>query len=319
MPVRVADVGEQVEDLGLDRDVERGDRLVQDQHARLGGERAGDRDALALAAGQRPRQGGRSAGRRGRPASASSATRRRARRPGRARWSRSTSSIEAPAGLARVEAGCTGPGRRSAPRGRAAAARTPCGPACERSRPQARDRAGRRPLQPDEHARQRRLAGARLADDRQRPPSASVNDRSSTATISPSRRPGRAGGTPCAGDRLPGRRQPTDPASREMARSAPWTSSARRQRTRPAVQPAQRLRPGHAFRSSQCGHAVRERAARAGASNAEQRAAGYRGQSPAMGPSMSGPGGQQRGGVGVQRAGVQATRSPAPPRSGRRT
>ena len=45
-------VGEQVQHLGLDRDVERGDRLVADDHPRLRGERPGDRDPLALAARQ---------------------------------------------------------------------------------------------------------------------------------------------------------------------------------------------------------------------------------------------------------------------------
>ena len=53
----VADVGEQVQHLGLDRDVQRGHRLVQDQHLGLGRQRAGDRHPLALPAGQRPRQG----------------------------------------------------------------------------------------------------------------------------------------------------------------------------------------------------------------------------------------------------------------------
>ena len=43
---------EQVEDLRLHGDVERGDRLVADDQLRLGGHGAGDRDALALAAGE---------------------------------------------------------------------------------------------------------------------------------------------------------------------------------------------------------------------------------------------------------------------------
>ena len=43
---------EQVEDLRLDRDVERGDGLVGDDELRLQRERAGDPDALALAAGE---------------------------------------------------------------------------------------------------------------------------------------------------------------------------------------------------------------------------------------------------------------------------
>ena len=42
-------VHEQVQDLGLDRDVERRDRLVGDHDARLQDHRAGNRDALALA------------------------------------------------------------------------------------------------------------------------------------------------------------------------------------------------------------------------------------------------------------------------------
>ena len=43
---------EQVDDLRLDRHVQRGDRLVGDDQLRLQGERAGDADALALAAGE---------------------------------------------------------------------------------------------------------------------------------------------------------------------------------------------------------------------------------------------------------------------------
>ena len=59
--VRDEDVGEpelaleplhQVEDLGLDRDVERRDRLVGDDQLRLERESARDADALALAAGE---------------------------------------------------------------------------------------------------------------------------------------------------------------------------------------------------------------------------------------------------------------------------
>ncbi len=52
----VADVGEQVEDLGLDRHVQRGDRFVKDQDRRLGRQGAGDRDPLPLATRQRPGQ-----------------------------------------------------------------------------------------------------------------------------------------------------------------------------------------------------------------------------------------------------------------------
>ena len=45
-------VFEQVDDLGLDRDVERRDRLVGDDEIGVGRERAGDADALPLAAGE---------------------------------------------------------------------------------------------------------------------------------------------------------------------------------------------------------------------------------------------------------------------------
>ena len=49
-PELALEVLEQVEDLGLDRDVERGHRLVADDEVRLEDQRAGDADALALAA-----------------------------------------------------------------------------------------------------------------------------------------------------------------------------------------------------------------------------------------------------------------------------
>jgi len=48
----VADVGEQVQHLGLDGHIQRGDGLVEDQDRRLCRQRPGDRDALALAARQ---------------------------------------------------------------------------------------------------------------------------------------------------------------------------------------------------------------------------------------------------------------------------
>ncbi len=51
-PESGAQVGQEVEDLGLDRHVERRDRLVADDELRLDGERPGDADALALAAGE---------------------------------------------------------------------------------------------------------------------------------------------------------------------------------------------------------------------------------------------------------------------------
>ena len=59
---------QQVDDLRLDRDVERGDRLVADDQLGLDRERAGDADALALAAGELVRIALRVLGRAGRPA-----------------------------------------------------------------------------------------------------------------------------------------------------------------------------------------------------------------------------------------------------------
>ena len=45
-------VTQQVEDLGLHRDVQRGDRLVADQQLRFAHQGAGDADPLALTAGE---------------------------------------------------------------------------------------------------------------------------------------------------------------------------------------------------------------------------------------------------------------------------
>jgi hypothetical protein len=51
-PQALAQRLEQVDDLRLDRDVERRDRLVADDEVGLDRERAGDADALALAAAE---------------------------------------------------------------------------------------------------------------------------------------------------------------------------------------------------------------------------------------------------------------------------
>ena len=55
-PELALQVLEQVEDLRLHRDVERRDRLVADDQLRVDGERAGDADALPLAAGELVRE-----------------------------------------------------------------------------------------------------------------------------------------------------------------------------------------------------------------------------------------------------------------------
>ena len=52
MPSRLLDFVQQFEHLRLHGNVERGDRLVRDQHVGIECQRAGDRDALALAAGE---------------------------------------------------------------------------------------------------------------------------------------------------------------------------------------------------------------------------------------------------------------------------
>ncbi len=63
MPELVLEIAEQVDDGGLHRDVERGDRLVGDDQFRLAGECAGERDALALAAGELVRHAAQDVGR----------------------------------------------------------------------------------------------------------------------------------------------------------------------------------------------------------------------------------------------------------------
>ena len=56
-------VHQQVQDLRLNRDIKRRDRLVQDQQGGVEGQRAGDADALALAPGQFMRKPRRLSGR----------------------------------------------------------------------------------------------------------------------------------------------------------------------------------------------------------------------------------------------------------------
>ena len=55
-PELALEIEQQVEDLALDRDVERGDRLVAQHQLRTQRDRAGDADALALAAGELERE-----------------------------------------------------------------------------------------------------------------------------------------------------------------------------------------------------------------------------------------------------------------------
>ena len=233
----LADVGEQVEDLRLDRDVERGDGLVEDDHARLGRERAGDRDALALAARQRARQRARLA--LVEPDELAQLAHARARRSAssRLRCRRSTSSIACSARLARVEArvrvleddlhlaAAAAALARRARRHRAVAAA-------------GGDRAGGRRGQPDEHPRDVVLPEPGLADDRQRAAlGGTVRSTPSTATdvavlLAQARRPR-------------GPRSGTVPStSSQLARAAPprARSAPRRRRARASGGRASRQR-----------------------------------------------------------------------------
>ena len=83
---------QQVDDLRLHRNVERRHRLVADQDARLHRDSAGNRDALALAAGERARIAGHVIGIEPDQLRRISATRsRRAAAVGSSRWTRSPS------------------------------------------------------------------------------------------------------------------------------------------------------------------------------------------------------------------------------------
>jgi hypothetical protein len=164
----VADVGEQVEDLGLDRDVKGRHGLIQDQHPGLGGQRTRDRYPLPLAAGKRPRQ------RAGLPCVKTG-------QPGQLRdplgpaagWPavmQPEHLIDRGLGaLPRIQAG-VGILEDDLHLATAAAAQPggPGGPGPVV--PAGGDRPGGRPLQADDHLRDRGLARPGLADDRQRAP-----------------------------------------------------------------------------------------------------------------------------------------------------
>ena len=121
-------VAQQVDDLRLDRHVERRDRLVGDDELRVDGERARDADALALAA----RELVRVARARGRAtARPASAARRRARAPPRpraSRWIVERLVEHAADRQARVQARVRDPGRRSASGAAARASRGAAAP-----------------------------------------------------------------------------------------------------------------------------------------------------------------------------------------------
>ncbi len=115
----LADVAHQVEDAGLDRHVERGRRLVGDQHLRVAGERHRDHHPLPHPAGELVRvlvdaALGRGDAGRGRAARPRAPARRARESP---RWRRSTSPIWRPTGTP-GSARSSAPGRRTRSRGR---------------------------------------------------------------------------------------------------------------------------------------------------------------------------------------------------------
>ena len=160
------EVLQQVEDLRLDRHVERRDRLVADDEVGLEDERPGDPDALALAAGELVRIAPRVVRLRGRPGPSSRATfaRRSAALP--SSWMRRPSPMLSPIGVrgssdrVRVlEDDLHPPPVRLERRALRAGVM---------SVPSKLDRAGGRLDEPQEQPADGRLAAARLADEAER-------------------------------------------------------------------------------------------------------------------------------------------------------
>ena len=90
------EVLEEVEDLGLDGDVEGRDGLVADDELRVEGEGAGDADALALAAGELVGVARMAVGGRGPTRSSRAATRSSRSLPGRCLWTANGSPTMSP-------------------------------------------------------------------------------------------------------------------------------------------------------------------------------------------------------------------------------
>ena len=165
-PKLVLEVVEQVDDLRLDRDVERRDRLVEHDQLRLQRQRAGDPDALALAAGELVREAVDVLGAQADDARAArGALPCRSRRP-TARAAAAASPTICPTRL-RGFSDANGSwkticiSRRS---GRSRSRRSPC----VMSVPRKRIVPSVGLEQPQHRARQRRLAAARLADEAER-------------------------------------------------------------------------------------------------------------------------------------------------------
>ena len=139
-PERCLQVLQQVQDLRLDRHVERRDRLVGDDEARLDRERARDADALALPAAELVRVALGRLRRQARPARAARATRARRSLARADAVDREALADDARHAHARIRASRTDPGRRSASRAGRRAARAPRRPQQRRA-----PRSARRP------------------------------------------------------------------------------------------------------------------------------------------------------------------------------
>ena len=161
---------EQLDDLRLDRDVERGGRLVGDQHVGLAQQRHGDHDALAHAAAELMRIGGQPRCRhRGcRHGSSIAAARSRNCRRLRSGWRlrcASTSCVPSVnTGLSAVIGSWKIMAMR-VPRSRCMSSGASARRSCAIQRDAARDTAGVFGQQAEQRQRERRLAAAAFADD----------------------------------------------------------------------------------------------------------------------------------------------------------
>ena len=138
----VLEVLEQVDDLRLDRHVERRDGLVGDDQLRSQRERPGDADPLALAAGELVREAARVLGREADERQQLAHLRRGSRAAGRRRGSASAARCSRRSACA-GSATRTDPGRSSGCRGGSAAARRATGSRCRGRRTRRSPRSGR--------------------------------------------------------------------------------------------------------------------------------------------------------------------------------
>ena len=248
------------EDLRPHRGVEHRDRLVADQPVGLEHERRGDRDALALAAGELVRIAARGSARRSRPTSASARLHAVVvlglRHP--LDDERLGDDRRAPAGA--DSASGTGPGRSSA---RGGAARATLALPVDR-RPVERDLAGRRADQAEHRARERGLAAAGLADD--------AEDLARAATRARRRRARAPRAAATLELRPPGRAPPS--ATSAHRRGAPRVSGAARPRATRSTGRSDRPRTARRA-TSRSGGSATAASRRVGAARAEAAALGH--------------------------------------------